>query len=788
MIDARLLVPALAAWAGALALLVGGWSIVLAILGAVGILVSGAALVRRASPPSSIIVALVFSLVGASAAFASLVRLTPGPLPAWVSQEATVSSVGVVAGEAHLIPVPSGAPPWVEGSQIVRLHAQTLEARGSVMTVSVPLQLRLRAGVVVPPRGSVIQVVGRLAQVPRRVGVAAEVRVRSLSVRSPPGPIDASATAMRDGLAVAVADAPDDAASLVRGLTLGDDAGAPEEFAAAMRASGLAHLVAVSGGNVAIVVGLVVGLATIVRLPLALRVLSGLVAVAYYAFLVGPEPSVLRASVMGAIVLVGILVGGRRGGPSVLAAGVLGLVLLQPSLALSWGFAMSVAATAGIVLLAPVVQRKLTRVRLTQQWPPIVLTAVSVTLAAQAATLPLLVAMGGATGWVSIPANLAAMPAVAPVTVLGLLAAVISPVAPGVAGALGEAATWPARVIAAVAWTAPELPYATWPGGDLPSGWAGVVVLGALAAVLLAARAVPLRRWWTQLPRAHRAGAMALAALLMMLTVLRPPGARGWPPPDWLMIMCDVGQGDGLLLKSGPNAAVVIDTGSDADRVDACLTDAGIDEVPAVILTHFHADHVAGLAGVLRNRRIGTVLTTPVKEPREQAELIASVLSSSGHTAQPVTAGDSRRIGEVSWHALWPRRLITSGSIPNNASIVLIAEVSGRRLLLTGDIEPEAQQALIPEVVGQAFDVVKVPHHGSRHQSPDFARAVRAPIVLISVGEDNEYGHPAPEAIEMFSGEGAVVVRTDIAGDAALVEGPAGVLGVVTRDGMLASP
>lgn len=788
MIDARLLVPALAAWAGALALLVGGWSIVLAILGAVGILVSGAALVRRASPPSSIIVALVFSLVGASAAFASLVRLTPGPLPAWVSQEATVSSVGVVAGEARLMPVPSGAPPWVEGSQIVRLHAQTLEARGSVMTVSVPLQLRLRAGVVVPPRGSVIQVVGRLAQVPPRVGVAAEVRVRSLSVRSPPGPIDASATAMRDGLAVAVADAPDDAASLVRGLTLGDDAGAPEEFSTAMRASGLAHLVAVSGGNVAIVVGLVVGLATIVRLPLALRVLSGLVAVAYYAFLVGPEPSVLRASVMGAIVLVGILVGGRRGGPSVLAAGVLALVLLQPSLALSWGFAMSVAATAGIVFLAPVVQRKLTRVRLTQQWPPIVLTAVSVTLAAQAATLPLLVAMGGATGWVSIPANLAAMPAVAPVTVLGLLAAVISPVAPGVAGALGEAATWPARVIAAVAWRAPELPYATWPGGDLPSGWAGVVVLGALAAVLLAARAVPLRRWWTQLPRGHRAGAMALAALLMMLTVLRPPGARGWPPPDWLMIMCDVGQGDGLLLKSGPNAAVVIDTGSDADRVDACLTDAGIDEVPAVILTHFHADHVAGLAGVLRNRRIGTVLTTPVKEPREQAELFASVLSSSGHTAQPVTAGDSRRIGEVSWHALWPRRLITSGSIPNNASIVLIAEVSGRRLLLTGDIEPEAQQALIPEVVGQAFDVVKVPHHGSRHQSPDFARAVRAPIVLISVGEDNEYGHPAPEAIEMFSGEGAVVVRTDIAGDAALVEGPAGVLGVVTRDGMLASP
>lgn len=788
MIDARLLVPALAAWAGAIALLLGGWWAVVTVLGSVGILVTGTALVRRASPPSSVVVALAFLLVGAGAAFASVVRLSPGPLPAWVSEGATVSSVGVVAGEARLLPAPPGAPPWIEGSQIVRLHAQMIEARGSAMTASVPLQLRLRSDMDVPPRGSAIEVVGRLAEVPPRVGVAAEVRVRTLTVRSPPGLLDSSATAMRIGLAQAVADAPDDAASLVRGLALGDDAGASEEFSAAMRASGLAHLVAVSGGNIAIVVGLAVGLATLVRLPLALRVLAGLFAVTYYAFLVGPEPSVLRASVMGAIVLVGVLVGGRRGGPAVLAAGVLGLILLQPSLALSWGFALSVSATAGIILLAPVVRRMLARARLTQRWPPIVLTAVSLTLAAQAATLPILVAMGGATGWVSIPANLAAMPAVAPVTVLGLLAAVIAPVAPGVAGVLGDAAVWPARVIAAVARRAPELPFASWPGGDLPSGWAGLAMLGALAVLLVAARGLRLGQRWRQLPGVQRTAAMALAATLVVLIVLRPPSTRGWPPPDWLMIMCDVGQGDGLLLRSAPDAAVVVDTGNDADRVDACLADAGIVEVPAVILTHFHADHVVGLAGVLRNRRIGMVLTTPVEEPREQAELIASVLSGSGYTAQPITAGDARRIGEVSWRALWPRRLITAGSIPNNASIVLVAEVSGLRLLLTGDIEPEAQQALIPDVVGQAFDVVKVPHHGSRHQSPDFARAVRAPIVLISVGEDNEYGHPAPEAIAMFSGEDSVVVRTDLAGDAAIVEGPAGGLGVVTRDGMLAPP
>lgn len=788
MIDARLLVPALAAWAGAIALLLGGWSTVALILGSVSVMVAGASLLRRAAPSSSVIVGVVFSLVGAGAAFASVVRLSPGPLPAWVSERATVASVGVIAGEPRLVPAPPGAPPWVEGSQVVRLHAQLLEARGVALTASVPLQLRLGPDLTVPPRGSVVDLVGRLAEVPDRVGVAAEVRVGALSVRSPPGPLDASATAMRVGLAVAVADAPEDAASLVRGLALGDDAGASPEFAAAMRASGLAHLVAVSGGNVAIVVGLAVGLATLARLRLALRVLAGLLAVAYYAFLVGPEPSVLRASVMGAIVLVGVLVGGRRGGPAVLATGVLGLVLLQPSLALSWGFALSAAATAGIVLLAPVVRRRLGHARLTRRWPPIILTAASLTLAAQMATLPLLVAMGGATGWVSIPANLAAMPAVAPVTVLGLLAAVSAPVSPDLAGVLGHAAVWPARVIAAVAWTAPDLPFSTWPGGALPSGWPGVVMLGALVALVLLARAVGVGQRWRQLPGYQRAVAVVLSATLVVLTLLRPPSARGWPPQDWLMIMCDVGQGDGILLRSAPDSAVVVDTGSDADRVDACLTDAGVVQVPAIILTHFHADHVAGLAGVLRNRQVGMILTTPVEEPREQAELIASVLARTGHAAQPVTAGDTRRVGGVLWRTLWPRRLITSGSIPNNASIVLDVEVSGHRLLLTGDIEPEAQQALIPDVSGLSFDVVKVPHHGSRHQSPDFARAVRAPIVLLSVGEDNEYGHPAPEAIAMFSGEGSVVVRTDLTGDAALVESPAGGLGVVTRDGMLAPP
>jgi competence protein ComEC len=137
-----------------------------------------------------------------------------------------------------------------------------------------------------------------------------------------------------------------------------------------------------------------------------------------------------------------------------------------------------------------------------------------------------------------------------------------------------------------------------------------------------------------------------------------------------------------------------------------------------------------------------------------------------------------RMIGDVSWRALWPARILRAGSVPNNASVVLDAVVAGERVLLTGDVEREAQSDLLPNM--HAFDVVKVPHHGSGNAVIDLASKAPAPFALISVGAGNSYGHPAQTTVDSWARAGAVVLRTDLSGDIAMVNSPAG-LAAVTR-------
>jgi competence protein ComEC len=240
--------------------------------------------------------------------------------------------------------------------------------------------------------------------------------------------------------------------------------------------------------------------------------------------------------------------------------------------------------------------------------------------------------------------------------------------------------------------------------------------------------------------------------------VVRPP-TIGWPPDGWVLVACDVGQGDGLALRAGPRAAVVVDAGPDPVVMDACLDRLGVRSVPLLVLTHFHADHADGVAGVLEGRDVGLVEGTSLLEP------IAGV-------------------GEVSLQVVWPPPDPPAGdgseSAPNNASVVLVAEVRGVRILLTGDVEPSAQAALARGLPDLRVDVLKVPHHGSRHQDLDWLTSLGARLALVSVGEDNDYGHPAPELLAALGAAGARVWRTDVSGDVVVVVTD-GEVGVVTR-------
>ncbi|MDO8308292.1 MAG: ComEC/Rec2 family competence protein [Actinomycetota bacterium] len=793
--DTRLLAPAAATWlgaglvgmlpdAGAPLLLTGAAVVCALVMFAVARARRPGTRARMAGwgRPAAVAIAAACGLAGAGTAMAHQAALHGEPLQSWVISRATADVVGVVITEP-VTTHPRGGRAWQESTQ-VRLATTRIAARGTRVAVEVPVVLRVREPALLPEPGTWVRAVGRLGPAMPGSDAAAVLYVTSIEEWAGPGPVDRTAHAMRIGLRAALDGADPDAGALVAGLAVGDESTQPPDLADAMRRSGLAHLTAVSGGNLAIVVTAAMAAAVVMGLPLLGRLMLVLCAVAGFVVLVGPQPSVLRATAMATVVLVGALAGGRRAGPSVLAVAVIVLVLLSPGLSTSYAFALSVMATGGLVLLAPAIQARLVASP-ARRLPAALREALALTLAAQAATLPVLVLMGAAAGWVAIPANLLAMPVVPLVTVLGLAAAACSPVLPGLALALAHLAAWPAAWIAAVARAASQAPLAVLPW---PSGAAGVALL-ALAVAGLAA----VRHWSPGLLRAASPGALLAMALALGLWLVSPPERRSWPPPDWLVVMCDVGQGDMLVLHAGPGAAVVVDAGPDPALADGCLARLGVDRVPVVALTHFHADHVDGLPGVLRGRDIGSVLVTPVRDPPEEAAAVARLLADRGLAAAVARPGQVGITGQVAWQVLWPRRVIADGSFPNNASVVLLVEVRGRRVLLTGDVEWAAQSALLPDLAAlvprlaaRGIDVAKVPHHGSADQHSGLPGVVGAGIALVSVGAGNPYGHPAPATVAAWQAAGALVARTDLSGDVAVVATEAGV-GLVVSGGMLPS-
>lgn len=488
------------------------------------------------------------------------------------------------------------------------------------------------------------------------------------------------------------------------------------------------------------------------------------IAIAGFVVLARPSPSVLRAAVMGALALLALATGRPRSALPALGATVLILMFIFPPLARDPGFALSVLATAGLILLGPGWAAAL-RAR---GVPAGLAEALAVPAAATVATAPVIAAISGTVSLVSIPANLLAEPAVAPATVLGVLAAVVSPVSETAAEWLVRAAGLPVRWLVAVGTRAARVPDAAvpWPGG------------GTGAAFLVAAFlvAVALVRWR---PARRLAVALLIGAALVLIPVRTV--LPGWPPAGWLFVACSVGQGDALVVRAGPGAAMVVDAGPDPIAVDGCLRRLGVRSVPLLVLTHLHADHVDGLAGVLRGRSVGELDVGPSREPPGGWREVEDGAREHRVPVRTVAVGERRQFGGLVVDVLAPGHPFHgTRSDPNNSSVVLRVATGGTTLLLTGDAEVEAQDALVRTGADLRADVLKVPHHGSAYQSPAFLRAVHASVGVISVGLDNDYGHPSPALLHELDRLGIRAVRTDRDGDIAVRERD-GRLAVVTR-------
>jgi competence protein ComEC len=248
-------------------------------------------------------------------------------------------------------------------------------------------------------------------------------------------------------------------------------------------------------------------------------------------------------------------------------------------------------------------------------------------------------------------------------------------------------------------------------------------------------------------------------------------------------VVCDVGQGDAIVLPLGAGRAVVVDTGPEPGAVDRCLRDLGVGQVPLLVISHFHADHVGGVTGVFRARRVAEVVTTGLAEPAEGRAKVLTAAALAGVPVAVPDAGWTWADGPVRLTMLGPvHRIGGTGSDVNNNSVVLIASVAGYRLILTGDAQVEEQSDLLAALGdgGLHADVLKVAHHGSAYQDVDFLDAVHPVLALVSVGVGNPYGHPNPAVLARLRRNGARVLRTDLDGDlAAVVDGQG--IGVVRR-------
>jgi competence protein ComEC len=630
-----------------------------------------------------------------------------------------------------------------------------------------------------------------------RQGVGAVARSFEVQVvgHAGTGPADALA-GLRHGLAGGIESlVPEPEAALGVGILLGIRSGIDPALEEAFARAGLTHVVAISGWNIAIVTALAAAALRPLRRRPGGRWTEATATVALvigYVVLVGGSPSVVRAALMSSALLVARLGGTRSHAASALALAALAMLMVAPPLLWDVGFQLSALATGGLLAFAGPIDRRL-------GWlPPLVREPVALTVAAQIATLPVVLGSFERLSLIAPLANVAVVPLVPLVMGTSALAAPIGLVLAPFDGPPVEITGWlagglgwlPLRALVAVGSVAGNVPLASipvQPPGWLPLAWYPVVALVALRAPR-DADADPISLGLAPLGRGspatggERAGfrmpsplllAVGVVGLLVVLTLASGPDGR------LHVAALDIGQGDSILVTAPSGAVALIDGGPDPERA---LRELGQmlpfhrRRIDLLVLTHPHQDHVAGLVEVLERYRVGAILDPG--RPFENASYDRFLTDAAAEPGATMAVARSGMVisldAATTLRVLFPDPTDLTAPLPeddiNNASVVLLLESRGTRVLLTGDAELPVERLLAERGLLTAVTVLKVGHHGSTSStSAELLDAIRPRIALISCGVGNDYGHPAPETLDRLAEYGIGTLRTDVDGTVEVV-------------------
>jgi competence protein ComEC len=763
----------------------------------------------------------VVILLAATSAMLAIFALATGHASNPWARPTRVVAVGACVLAARLVVLPMAAPiateipagngPWSavvesigsvrDGSQVATL--QLIDSPDTRVAATLPRYPEIEPGMDVVVDGAIrAPPDGPYGDYLHRTAIAGTLQSRTLEISGSEAGAGFSLERLRRAAGAALAAAiPEPEAGLAAGIVVGLRDRVDRALAADFTTVGASHVVAISGWNIAIVAASVAALAG--GWARRRRALLTAIAIIAYVSFAGASPSVVRAAAMAGVVLMARETG--RAGRAAAALGWAAVILLMvdPALVGDAGFQLSSLATAGILAWATQLTEGLGR-RAPGWLPTWLVECLAVSLAAQAATLPVVLLVFGRLAIISPLVNLAVVPIVAPamaaagIALVGGLAVMAGAPAVG-ATILGLPGWFLLAVMVGIVQAGARVPFAS-ATLEPPFNVVAAAIAAAIPAVILMARRrrVPRRsspagndraRTMTRTrrpgtrtgSRAERIVTVALAASLVAAAIVivhRPDGSTR-------ITVLDVGQGDSILVEGGRGGRLLVDGGPDPDRLlielDRRLPpwDRRLD---AVILTHPHEDHVAGLALLLSRYRVGRVYETGMRGPGPGYKAWARALALPN--APPdgrLSTGDRLAVDDLHLRVLWP----DPGKVPleppnggrgiNDVSVVLLGEVAGHRILLTGDVEDDVDPMLIARGL-PPIDVLKVAHHGSKTAStPAFLDVVRPAVAIVSAGAGNPYGHPARSTLDRLSGTGARVLRTDTDGSVEIEIGEPGI-------------